>query len=141
MALFFQGFLMQNGSKSSKNALVELPSPSKSKNGVQSDPKRSKKSTKAIPSGAKERPRRPQVTPRRPQSDPKESKKLCLRRGPGPGVPVRGKEFLRRLRLSAVKTDIKQFYTTLQDKSTITIDSTATCPTRTGVPEGHGADL
>ena len=41
-----------------------IQQPSKSKNGVQSDPKRSKKSTKATPSGAKERPRRPQVTPR-----------------------------------------------------------------------------
>ena len=51
------------------------------------------------------------------------------------------KEFLGRLRLSAVKTNIKQFYTTLQHKSTITIDSTATVPTRTDVPEGHGAEL
>ena len=41
-----------------------IQQPPTSKNGVQSDPKRNNKSTKARPSGAKERPRRPQVTPR-----------------------------------------------------------------------------
>ena len=104
-------------------------------------PKISKMTSKATQGEPKERPRRPQVTPRRPQGSPRSPESYSCGGAHGPGVPVRGKEFLRRLRLSAVKTNIKQFYTTLQDKSTIAIDSTATLPTRTGVPEGNGADL
>ena len=75
----------------------------------------------------------PKARPRRPKEGPSGAQKLYLRRGPGPKVLQRGKEFLRRLRGTMMPTS-KTYAKFQQTAHRIYL-------TRTWRAGRHGADL